>query len=135
VRLARSNGFVPNTKAAGRDGFARCRESHLDTITFRFMSELRARSAALEAGEVHLVEIVDGPTAKRLYGHARYSIHRLPPFSTQVIKFNLALGATGDQDLPSRRDVGARHGRDLSDRLSGHPQLDGSWNALDSPIT
>ena len=53
-------------KAAGRDGFAGKKEVLIDTVTFRFMPEAGARTAALEAGEVHLIEQVDGPTAKRL---------------------------------------------------------------------
>ncbi len=63
VKLARFDGYVPNPKGTGRDGFAGKKEVFLDSVTFRFMPEAGARTAALEAGEIHLLEQVDGPTA------------------------------------------------------------------------
>ena len=66
VKIERFDGYVPNPNATGRDGLAGKKEVFLDTVTFRFMPEAGARNAALEAGEVQLLETVDGPTAKRL---------------------------------------------------------------------
>ena len=73
------------------------KEVFLDTVTFRFMPEAGARNAAFEAGEVHLIETVDGPTAKRLESRqALSSSTRSLPFAFQVIKFNHAQPPTND---------------------------------------
>ena len=96
VKLARFEGYVPNPNGNGRDGFAGKKEVMLDTVTFRFMPEAGARSAALEAGEIHLIEQVDGPTAKRLGGNKNFSIYKALPFAFQVIKFNHAQAPTDD---------------------------------------
>ncbi|WP_019013554.1 ABC transporter substrate-binding protein [Elioraea tepidiphila] len=133
VRLARFDGYVPNPKATGPDGFAGRKEVHLDSVLFRFMPELGARAAALEAGEVHLVETVDGPTAQRLRGNARFTIYRLLPFSMQVIKFNHALGATGDLNFR----LAVMSALDMEEIMAiAFPdiyQLDGSWIYPGSP--
>lgn len=96
VRLERFGDYVPNPNARGRDGFAGRKEVTLNSATFRFMPEAGARTAALEAGEIHFVESVDGPTARRLQGNPRLAVYRALPFAFQVIKFNHALGPTAD---------------------------------------
>ena len=80
----------------GRDGFAGKKEVLVDSVTFRFMPEAGARNAALEAGEVHLIEQVDGPTAKRLEANKNFTVYKALPFAFQVIKFNHAQAPTDD---------------------------------------
>ncbi|HYZ62322.1 MAG TPA: ABC transporter substrate-binding protein [Acetobacteraceae bacterium] len=94
--IARYDGYSPNPAATARDGFAGKKEVFLDRVTFRFMVEAGPRNAAFEAGEVQLVETVDGPTAKRWKDAKHLVIYKALPFGFQVIKFNHALGATGD---------------------------------------
>ena len=96
VKLARFDGYVPNPQGTGRDGFAGKKEVLIDTVTFRFMPEAGARNAALEAGEVHLIEQVDGPTAKRLEANKNFTVYKVLPFAFQVIKFNHAVAPTSD---------------------------------------
>jgi peptide/nickel transport system substrate-binding protein len=96
VKLARFDGYAPNPQGTGRDGFAGKKEVMIDTVTFRFMPEAGARNAALEAGEIHLIEQVDGPTAKRLEANRNFAIHKVLPFAFQVIKFNHAQPPTSD---------------------------------------
>jgi peptide/nickel transport system substrate-binding protein len=96
VKLARYDGYSPNPKGTGRDGFAGKKEAFLDTLTFRFMPEAGARTAALEAGEIHFNETIDGPTAKRLATDKRFNVHKLLPFALQVIKFNHAQAPGND---------------------------------------
>ena len=74
MKIARYDGYAvnPNGKQA-RDGFAGKKEAFIDTVTFRFMPEAGARVAALEAGEIHHNETIDGPTAKRLANDKRFS--------------------------------------------------------------
>ncbi len=96
VKLARFDGYAPNPKGTGRDGFAGKKEAFLDAVTFRFMPEGGARTAALEAGQIQFNETVDGPTAKRLTSDARFTIHKVMPFGLQVIKFNQAQPPAND---------------------------------------
>jgi len=127
VKLAKFEGYVPNPNATGRDGLAGKKDVMIDSVTFRFMPEAGARTAALEAGEVHLIEQVDGPTAKRLSGNETYKVHKVLPFAFQVIKFNHAQGVTGDVNF--RRAVQAA--LDMEEVMAiSYPdiyQLDPAW--------
>jgi len=96
VKIAKFDSYVPNPNATGRDGLAGRKDVMVDSVTFRFMPEAGARTAALEAGEVHLIEQVDGPTAKRLEGNKSFTIHKVLPFAFQVIKFNHAQAPADD---------------------------------------
>jgi peptide/nickel transport system substrate-binding protein len=96
VKLAKFEGYCPNPNGTGRDGFAGKKEVLVDSVTFRFMPEAGARNAALEAGEVHLIEQVDGPTAKRLEANKNFTVYKALPFAFQVIKFNHAQAPTDD---------------------------------------
>jgi peptide/nickel transport system substrate-binding protein len=135
VKLARFDGYSQNPKGTGRDGFAGKKEVFVDTVTFRFMPEAGARNAAFEAGEVHLVETVDGPTAQRFQtSKDRFTIYKVLPFSMQVIKFNQAQ-APGD-DVNFRRAVQAA--LDMEEILAiAYPdiyQMDGAWLYPGSPF-
>jgi peptide/nickel transport system substrate-binding protein len=94
--IARYDGYSPNPAATARDGFAGRKDVYLDRVIYRFMPEAGARNAAFETGEVQLVETIDGPTAKRWQGNNATTVYKALPFGFQVIKFNHALGATGD---------------------------------------
>lgn len=135
VKLARYDAYVANPNATGRDGFAGKKEVFIDTVTFRFMPEAGARNAAFEAGEVHLVETMDGPTAKRVEAMKdRFTVYKVLPFSMQVIKFNHAQ-APGD-DVNFRRAV--QSALDMEEILEiAHTdiyQTDGAWMYPGSPF-
>ena len=63
VKLVRNDDYKPNPAYKERDGFAGAKIAYVDSVTFRFMPEAGARDAALAAGQVHLNETSDGPTA------------------------------------------------------------------------
>ncbi|CAH1648507.1 Peptide/nickel transport system substrate-binding protein [Hyphomicrobiales bacterium] len=63
VKVKRFDGYVPNKTLKGISGFAGQKEACLDTVTFRTLAEPGARTAALETGEVQIVE--DVPTLSR----------------------------------------------------------------------
>jgi peptide/nickel transport system substrate-binding protein len=127
VKIARFDGYVPNPKATGRDGLAGKKEVFIDSVTWRFMPEAGARSAAFEAGEVHLVETIDGPTAKRLEANKNNVVYKALPFSFQVIKFNHAQPPGNDVNF--RRAV--MTALDMEEIMAiAFPdiyQLDGAW--------
>ena len=106
VKIARYDGYSANPKGKQeRDGFAGKKEAFIDSVTFRFMPEAGARVAALEAGEIHCNETIDGPTAKRLANDKRFTIYKALPFALQVIKFNHAQAPGNDVNF--RRAVQA----------------------------
>jgi peptide/nickel transport system substrate-binding protein len=125
--IARYDGYSPNPAATGRDGFAGRKEVFLDRVVWRFMPEAGARNAAFEAGEVQLVETVDGPTAKRWGGNDKLVIYKALPFGFQVIKFNHALGVTGDLNFR----LAVQTALDMEDIMTvAYPdiyQIDGAW--------
>ena len=127
VKLSRFDDYKPNPNYQKRDGFAGKKEAFLDTITFRFMPEAGARSAALEAGDVHLVEAVDGPTAKRLQSNPAFKVYKALPFSLQVVKFNHAQAPTSDVNF--RRAVMAALDMEeiMGIAYSDIYALDGGW--------
>ncbi len=96
VKLARFDDYKPNPAYKERDGFAGAKIAYLDTVTFRFMPEAGARDAALQTGQVHLNEVSDGPTAKRLKGNPSFQVISVLPFALQVFKFNHAQGPGSD---------------------------------------
>jgi peptide/nickel transport system substrate-binding protein len=128
VKLTRYDGYSvnPNGKQA-RDGFAGKKETFIDTVTFRFMPEAGARSAALEAGEIHHNETVDGPTAKRLGSDKRFVVYKVLPFALQVIKFNHAQPPGNDVNF--RRAVQAALDMEevMAISYADIYQLDPSW--------
>ncbi len=96
VKLARFDDYKPNPAYKERDGFAGAKIAYLDTVTFRFMPEAGARDAALAAGQVHLNETANGPTAKQLKGNPNFQVIQVLPFALQVLKFNHAQAPVSD---------------------------------------
>ncbi|MDB5856368.1 MAG: extracellular solute-binding protein family 5 [Ramlibacter sp.] len=127
VKLERFKDYVPNPHYTKRDGFGGRKDPILDTVTFRFMPEAGARVAALQAGEVQLVETVDGPTKKRLETNPGFKVYPLLPFSFQILKLNHAVAPTSN--LAFRQAVVAA--LDMEEIMSiSYPdiyQLDGGW--------
>lgn len=127
VKLERYKDYTPNPRYTKRDGFAGKKEVFVDTVTFRFMPEAGARVAALQAGEVHLVATVDGPTKKRLETNPSFKVYPALPFAFQILKFNHAVAPTNNVDF--RRAVAAA--LDMEEIMAiSYPdihQLDGAW--------
>jgi peptide/nickel transport system substrate-binding protein len=63
VRLARFDGYKADPRYPDLVGFGGNKQACVDSVTFRFLTEAAARTAALEVGEVHAVE--DVPTASQ----------------------------------------------------------------------
>jgi len=92
VKLRRFDGYVQNTAYQGRDGFAGKKTAHLDSVMIRFMPEAGARVAALEAGEIHINELIPTPAANRLKSNRNIKIHEMMPWAFQVIIMNHSQG-------------------------------------------
>ena len=135
VKLTRYDGYSPNPNGKqSRDGFAGKKEAYIDTITFRFMPEAGARTAALEAGEVQLNETADGPTAKRLAGNNRMTVFKALPFALQVIKFNHAQAPTSDVNFRLAVQAALDMEEIMAISFADIYQMDPSWLYPGSPF-
>lgn len=96
VRLKRFDGYTPNTNYTKRDGFSGRKTAYFDTVTFRQIPEGGARTAALETGEIHAVDVLPPPTADRLKSNRNIKIYPVMPWSFQTIIINAAWGPTAN---------------------------------------
>ncbi len=133
VRLERFADYVANPNYSKRDGFAGRKEAFIDAAVFRFMPEAGARLAALQTGEVHVVETIDGPTAKQLQSKPEYQVHKVLPFFLQVGKFNHAQPPCDDANF--RRAVAACLNMEeiMAIAFPDVYAVDGGWVFTNSP--
>ena len=105
ITLERFADYVPNPNYKTRDGFAGRKEVFIDRATFRFMPEAGAQVAALQTGQVQVLEIVESRTAKQLQANPAYRVFKALPFYLQLGKFNHAQPPCDDVNF--RRAVAA----------------------------
>ena len=125
VKLVRNDSYSQNMNYQKRDGFGGKKTAYFDSVTIRFIPEGGARTAALETGEVHAIDILPPPSAKRLKGDARIKIYEATPWLLNLIVFNAGEGPMAEQKL--RQAVLA--GLDMEEILA----IAGEGNYLLSP--
>ena len=96
VKLKRFDGYTPNPNAPKRDGFGGRKTAYFDTVTFRHIPEGGARTAALETGEIHAVDMLPPAAADRLKTNKSVKIYAAMPWAFQTIIINASLGATAN---------------------------------------
>lgn len=96
MTLERFDGYAPNMKATGPDGFGGRKTVWADRVRLRFLPEASARVAALESGQVHFIEDVPQPSVKRLQGNAKIAIENLAAFQMPVVYLNHSLAPTNN---------------------------------------
>jgi len=77
VKLKRFPDYVPDSRYPGNAGFGGRKVAYLDDVTFRFMPEPAARIAALETGEVQVIEDLPLKAATRLARDEAIKVHML----------------------------------------------------------
>jgi peptide/nickel transport system substrate-binding protein len=127
VTLEKFADYVPNPAYQKRDGLAGKKEVLIDRVTFRFIPEAGARTAALESGAVQIVETVDGPTAERLRKDSKYVVHDVLPFAFQVIKFNHAQAPSDDVNFRKAVQAALDMQEVMEISYAGINQVDGGW--------
>ena len=96
VKLTRFDEYSPNTNFQKRDGFGGKKTAYFDTVTVRFIPEGGARTAALETGEIHAVDLLPPASAKRLKDNKSINIYEAMPWAFMVIVLNASYGPTKD---------------------------------------
>ncbi len=89
VELKRFEDFVPNEAFDEADGFGGKKTAYFDTVTFRVIPEPGAAVAALETGEVDLVEQIPVPTARRLESNPDIEIYENMPWAFMTFILNM----------------------------------------------
>ncbi len=99
--LQRFDGYVPNPayKGKGTDGYAGERIALLDEIRYRFIPEANARVAALQSGEVDVIQAIPPDLAKRLDGNANVVVQTVFPYCMQVFVVNSSQGPTANPKI------------------------------------
>lgn len=134
VTLEKFADYVPNPAYQGRDGLAGKKEVLIHRVTFRFIPEAGARTAALESGAVQIVETVDGPTAARLRTDTKYIVHDVLPFAFQIIKFNHAQAPTDDVNFRKAVQAALDMEEIMEISYAAINQVDGGWVFPKSPF-
>ncbi len=99
VKLKRFDGYVANSSFPKRDGFGGRKTAYFETVTFRHIPEGGARSAALETGEVHAVDMLPPAAADRLKGNKSVKIYAAMPWAFQTIIMNASQGVTANMKV------------------------------------
>jgi peptide/nickel transport system substrate-binding protein len=94
ARIRRFDGYRPDTRHQRMRGFAGYRQACADTVTFRMMVEAGARTAALEAGEIHGSEDVPTASLRRLSGNQSIRLARLENFWLHLTYPNMSQAPT-----------------------------------------
>lgn len=133
VTLERFADYVPNPNYHGRDGFAGRKEVFIDKAIFRFMPEAGAQLAALQTGQVQIVETVDGSIAKQLNSNPAFKVFKVLPFYFQIAKFNHAQPPCDDVNF--RRAVAAALNMEeiMAIAYPDAYDLNGGWIFSNSP--
>ncbi len=127
AKLARFDGYVPNTAYDKRDGFTGRKTAYFDTVSFRFMPEGGARTAGLQTGELHVLEALDVAAAKRLKDDKSIKTYEMMPWAFQTLMLNNNWGLTANVDI--RRAVQAALDLDeiMAIATDGLYRLNPSW--------
>lgn len=96
VRLKRFDGYRPDTRYKGSDGFGGRKEVWFDQVDFKLVKEPGARVAGLESGQLHIIEDLPAESAKRLVANKSIVIHDLKNFWLQGAWVNHHRGPTSD---------------------------------------
>ncbi len=99
AKLVRFEKYSPNTNYTARDGFAGKKTVLFDSAIIRFMPEGGARTAALQTGEVQILETLDVPAAERLKADASVKTYAMMPWSFQTLMINTNWGLSANLDI------------------------------------
>jgi peptide/nickel transport system substrate-binding protein len=99
AKMRRFDGYAQNMNYEKRDGFAGRKTAYFDTATFRFMPEGGARTAGLQTGELHVLEALDVPAAKRLKSDDKIKSYEMMPWAFQTLMMNTNWGLTANLDI------------------------------------
>jgi peptide/nickel transport system substrate-binding protein len=127
ITLKRFDGYVPNPAFPGPTGFGGKKTPYFDAVTIRFIPEAGARVAALEAGEVDVVDEVDAPAAKRLQNSKTVKVYQLNPLFMLTLWLNANVAPTKNVQVREAVGLALNMEEVMAIATNGNYQLDGAW--------
>lgn len=127
VTLERFDGYVADTRHDGPDGFGGRKTAYLDRVIFRIMPEPGAQVAALEAGEVHLLEQIPVPAARRLEKNPDIRLYENMPWAFLTFILNIAQPPADNPKFREAVQVALNMEAILAIATEGLYQLDHRW--------
>jgi peptide/nickel transport system substrate-binding protein len=127
VKLRRFDGYVPVGAGAARDGLGGRKVAYFDTVTIRIVKEASARTAALESGQVHFVEDIPVPAAKRLEGNPKLKVVDLDSWAQSIAYVNASLPPTNNLKLRQAIQAALDMDEIMTASTDGLFQLNHGW--------
>ena len=127
VKLERFDDYSADDRYPGIDGFGGKKTAYFDTVTFRIIPEPGAQVAALEAGEVQVLEQIPVPAARRLKDNADISIYENMPWAFNTFIFNMNVPPSDNLKFREAVQVALNMEEIMGIGTEGLFQLDHGW--------
>jgi len=127
VTLERFDDYVADEEHDGIDGFGGHKTAYFDSVTFRVMPEAGARAAALQTGEVHIVEQLPVPAARRLAEDANVEIYENMPWAFLTLIMNMKESPTDDVRVREAVQLAIDMEEAMAIATEGLYELDHNW--------
>jgi peptide/nickel transport system substrate-binding protein len=103
--IKRFDGYVTDTSAPGRDGYAGRKTPYVDNARFRFIPEATTRIAALQTGEVQLASSIPTELRQKIEERKELAIRESFPIGGTYVIVNSQFGPT--TNVLIRQAIGA----------------------------
>ncbi|MCL4188016.1 MAG: ABC transporter substrate-binding protein [Rhodobacteraceae bacterium] len=127
VTIEKFADYSQDTRQEGPDGFGGRKTAYLDTVTFRIIPEPGAQVAALEAGEVHILEQIPVPAARRLESNPDIVLEENMPWAFSVFIMNLNVPPTDNVKFREAVQVALNMEEIMAIASEGIFQLNHGW--------
>lgn len=127
VTLERFDDYSADTRYDGRDGFGGNKTAWLDKVTFRIIPEPGAQVAALEAGEVDILEQIPMPAARRLESNSDIALYENMPWAFTTFIMNLNVPPTDNAKFREAVQVAINMEEVMAISSEGLYQLNHRW--------
>ncbi|HEY8594724.1 MAG TPA: ABC transporter substrate-binding protein [Devosiaceae bacterium] len=135
VKLERFEGYSQDTRWDDINGFGGKKTAYLDTITFRIIPEPGAQTAALETGEVDIIEQISVPAAKRMESDPNIEIFKNMPWAMLTLILNMNVSPTDNVKFREAVQVALNMEEIMAIATEGFYQLDWGWQYPTSPYS
>lgn len=127
VTLEKFADYVADTRSEGVDGFGGRKVAYFDKATFRVIAEPGAKVAALEAGEVDVVDQVQMTAARRLADSPDIQLHENLRWAMTTLILNLNVPPTDNVKFREAIQVGLNMEEIMGIATQGLFALNNGW--------
>lgn len=127
VIIERFDDYSQDMRYDGMDGFGGKKTAWLDKVTFRIIPEPGAQVAALEAGEVEILEQIPMPAARRLNSNPDFNMHENLRWAFTTFIFNTNVAPTNNVKFREAVQVGLNMEEIMAISSEGLYTMNHSW--------